>query len=336
MAFKRRGFPKKKAALVEGGLPQAAGNKYGVSPKEERTWNGTLYASKLEMRFHKALLEHFREDQIHLQVPFVLQEGFRMPFDKEMRRPIRYISDFVIGEKPDGNIIHPGSLVIDSKGFRTPEFNILRKLFEHTTGHPLWMLKNVKSLLQYIPIFKAMQEINRPLIKTLTDGPFIITGYISSDGTVSHKLLRIVGREGYLQLVRDSLEQLPEAFQCLISSNFNRFGLTKESFTEEQIQLGAASLEDSLRKKLEDKPADNEGASQITPAIGLFENKADHLIVLRMELIQETIVAQGAEEKNKKASASAFKAILEEQLPISRYLHRINLYPGKYTDVQPA
>ena len=325
MAFRKRGFLKKKAA-TEGETPKSAGNKYGVSAKEDRTWNGRLYASKLEMNFHKVLLEHFQEDRIHLQVPFVLQPSFRLSFDKEIRREVRYISDFVIGEKPEGNHIPPGSVVIDSKGFRTPDFNILKKLFEYTTGHPLQMLKSIKILKQQIPIFQAMQQIDLRLIATLSSGPFIVTGYVSSDGTVSHKKFRIIGREGYLDLVKASLEQLPAVYQQMAA----------DSFSPEVRTAALASLENSLKKKLEDKDQPSDEAAQITPSIAMFDGKPDHVIVLRLDELEKLVVSEGASGKTKKATMTAFKALLEEQLPIHRYVHRINLYPGKYTDVQPA
>jgi hypothetical protein len=332
MAFRKRGFLKKKAA-VAGEVPQPAGNKYGVSAKEDRTWEGRLYASKLEMNFHKVLLEHFPADQIHIQIPFVLQPSFRLPFDKELRREVRYISDFVIGDKPEGNLIHPGSVVIDSKGFRTPDFNILKKLFEYATGHPLQMLKSIKILKQQIPTFKAMQQIDLRLIATLSAGPFIVTGYTSSDGTVSHKKFRIIGREGYLDLVRASLELLPTIAPRIVSEAVEAgFG----TLTERDLDGCVEALETSLKKKLEDKEQPSDEAAQITPSIAMFDGKPDHVIVLRLEELEKLVIAEGAATKPKKPTASAFKAILEAQLPIHRYVHRINLYPGKYTDVQPA
>jgi hypothetical protein len=323
-------------AVAHGALPppesKPAGNKYKVSPVEERTWEGAVYASKLEMKFHQELLKHFRPDQIHLQVAFQLQEGFRMSFDQEYRRPIRYVSDFVIGEPPAGNSILPGSVVIDSKGFKTPSFLILKKLFEYVTGHPLWLIKSVKALNLLIPQIQAMQTSNQNIIKTLTGNAFIVLGYSSSDGTVSHKKFRIIGREGYLRLVQESLDRLHEVHQTTVNA---LRGNPSNKFTDEMMVAGAKSLEESLRKKLDDREPPTGEAGQITPAIGYFENKVDHLIVLRLEEL-EVVKVVDPEKKTKKPTASAFKALLEEQLPIHRYVHRINLYPGKYQDVQPA
>jgi hypothetical protein len=335
---KRRSTQKALLALAQahGALPveetPKPGNKYKVSPVEERTWNDRVYASKLEMNFHKELMNHFREDQVHLQVAFELQPGFRMSFDKDLRRPIRYISDFVIGEKPDGLTIRPGSVVIDSKGMRTSEFNILKKLFEYATGNPLWLLKSVKKLKEQIPTLLAMQTINQDMIKTLTDGPFIVVGYASSDGTVAHKKMRIIGREGYLKLVQESLDQLPDAYQALVAETLSN---PANKFTDEMMSSAGKALETSLKKKLEDKEQTPEGSGQITPAIGYCDNKLDHFIVLRLEQMDETIT-HAPEAKVKKASMTGFKDLLEAQLPIHRYVHRINLYPGKYVDVQPA
>lgn len=336
--MKRKSTQKALIALAQahGALPveekPLAGNKYKVSPVEERTWNGRVYASKLEMNFHKELMNHFREDQVHLQVVFELQPAFHMSFDKDLRRPIRYISDFVIGEKPDGLALHPGSVVIDSKGMRTPQFNILKKLFEYATGSPLWILKSVKKLKEQIPTLLAMQTINQDMIKTLTGGPFIVVGYTSSDGTVAHKKMRIIGREGYLKLVQESLDQLPEVYQNSVA---NAMADPANKFTQDMMSAAGEALEASLKKKLEDKEQTPEGSGQITPAIGYCDNKLDHFIVLRLELMDET-VTHAPEAKVKKASITGFKDVLEKQLPIHRYVHRINLYPGKYVDVQPS
>jgi glutamate/tyrosine decarboxylase-like PLP-dependent enzyme len=177
-----------------------------------------------------------------------------------------------------------------------------------------------------------MQAINHDMIKTLTAGPFIVVGYASSDGTVAHKKMRIIGRDGYLKLVQESLDQLPDAYQALVTETMAN---PANKFTGEMMCQAGESLTASLKKKLEDKEQTPESTSQIHPAIGYCDNKLDHFIVLRLEQMDETIT-HAPEAKVKKASMTGFKDLLEAKLPIHRYVHRINLYPGKYVDVQPA
>lgn len=60
--------------------------------------------------------------ELKRQVPFVLQESFKK--NNVTYRGIKYIADFVYEQ--DGKTI-----IEDAKGYRTPEYEIKKKLFEY-------------------------------------------------------------------------------------------------------------------------------------------------------------------------------------------------------------
>lgn len=83
------------------------------------------FESNLEATRYKELKLLQRAKQIsnlRLQVPFLLQEGFKK--NGKTHRKIEYIADFVYEE--NGQII-----VEDTKGMKTETFKIKQKLFEY-------------------------------------------------------------------------------------------------------------------------------------------------------------------------------------------------------------
>lgn len=106
----------------------------------EADYNGTHYRSTLEAKTAMALDS--------LGIPFeyesrkiVLQEGFRCSFQKDKVRSIVYIPDFVIGP-----------LLLECKGFETPEWKIKKKLVfkwlqENEPDTIFYQVKNAKKQL---------------------------------------------------------------------------------------------------------------------------------------------------------------------------------------------
>lgn len=69
------------------------------------------------------LLQRAKEiSNLRLQVPFVLQEGFKK--NGRTYQAIKYIADFVYEEKGQ-------TIVEDTKGMKTETFKIKQKLFEY-------------------------------------------------------------------------------------------------------------------------------------------------------------------------------------------------------------
>jgi hypothetical protein len=97
-------------------------NKFRVSPKEQRTCDGIVFASKREMKVYQDLALLKKAKKIK---SFELQPVFEL-LPKPNR--VKYIADFKV-------INNDGSEEIwDVKGFETPDFKIKKKMM--TYFHP--------------------------------------------------------------------------------------------------------------------------------------------------------------------------------------------------------
>jgi len=97
-------------------------NKYNVSAKEDRTYNGIVFDSKAEMKRYielKALEIAGEIKQLTLQPEYILQESFE--YNKKKYRDIKYQADFVYTKGKD-------VIVEDVKGKKTKEYMIKKKL----------------------------------------------------------------------------------------------------------------------------------------------------------------------------------------------------------------
>ena len=98
-------------------------NKYNVSNKKDRTYNGIVFDSKAEMLRYIELFILQKKDIIQslkLQPVFILQDSFMI--GKEKVREIKYIADFQYIE--DGKII-----IEDVKGKETADYLLKKKMF---------------------------------------------------------------------------------------------------------------------------------------------------------------------------------------------------------------
>lgn len=115
--------PRRSAATA--GSPRAPRSKYGNrkveqdgitfdSLKEMRRWN------ELVLLQRAGVISELRRQVAYELVPSVILDGRK-------QRPVSYVADFQYREN--------GVLVTeDSKGFRTPEYRIKRKLMAHVHG----------------------------------------------------------------------------------------------------------------------------------------------------------------------------------------------------------
>ena len=98
-------------------------NKYGA---EKTEWNGRVYDSKKEAKRAAALEQQEKFGiikNLQKQVAFELQPGYTNKQGKKIR-PITYIADFVYQKD---NTMY----VEDTKGFRTKEYELKKKIFEY-------------------------------------------------------------------------------------------------------------------------------------------------------------------------------------------------------------
>lgn len=97
-------------------------NKYGA---RKVTVDGITFDSKKEARKYQELKLLKRAGEIkdfELQPEFVLLEGFQ-DLNGTWHRPIKYRADFRV-TYPDGRVV-----VIDTKGYRTKDYAIKKKMF---------------------------------------------------------------------------------------------------------------------------------------------------------------------------------------------------------------
>jgi hypothetical protein len=93
--------------------------------------DGLTFASKKEARryWELSLLQKVGEiKNLETQVPFELQCGFVLPKGEKVR-PIKYVADFVYVRTSDGKTV-----VEDTKGMKTPAYEIKKKLFLRIYG----------------------------------------------------------------------------------------------------------------------------------------------------------------------------------------------------------
>lgn len=110
-------------------------NKFGVSAREQRTLDGIVFASKLEMTVYRFL--KINSIPFTRQPEIVLQEAFE--HEGKKIRPVRYIGDF---EVKLGDV----SYLIDTKGVRTPLFAMKEKLLLRM-GRPVCCIQSIGQLL---------------------------------------------------------------------------------------------------------------------------------------------------------------------------------------------
>jgi hypothetical protein len=305
-------------------------HKYGVSKAEERTHNGLVFDSKLEMKFHRILETCLPGHPIARQVLFELQPSARSCPDGKVVRGIHYKADFVLGplgHGPGGPFPLPGCMVIDAKGVRTDVFDMLAKMFWFRFGQTIRILKTEKALLETISHYKNFMETNEILKLRAADGkPFGITDYVNSAGQASNLRVRFLGREGYLDLVRRSLDTLT--------------GLPAPEDAGEAWATAVAEVETSLRKALGEGDNPGEGRTErashetlvpLCEGLALKDGKAEDVVLFRLEILERESI--GSEEKKASASrneVSAAKKRINALLPLDAYCHRLNLYAGRY------
>lgn len=116
-------------------------NKYKVSAKADRTFNGIVFDSKWELKVYQWLLNNLCNSSLELQPKFSLLEKFR-DFEGKAQREIAYFADFKIWSETKDQYI-----IVDAKGLLTSDFKIKHKLFlSKYPSIPLYLPKNEKQL----------------------------------------------------------------------------------------------------------------------------------------------------------------------------------------------
>ena len=113
--------------------------KYNVAAKQDRTYKGIVFASKMEMRRYIQLemLEKAGEiRELTLQPRFLILEGFER--NGRHYKPIYYIADFLYFDPKVGK-----KVAEDVKGAKTEAFKIKEKLFHYRHNMELRLITKV-------------------------------------------------------------------------------------------------------------------------------------------------------------------------------------------------
>lgn len=352
----------KKADKVAAG--RKTGGKFNISPKSERTIEGRTFDSKLEMKMYEELMRHFSPEEVRTQVRFILQPSYCLDGEKDLQRALVYKADFVLGplagtaERPEPGV---GSMVLDAKGMVLSSFVVASKLFEYKWRMPVIAVKSVKQLKGYIEQFKMTQQANQEYVSILTSGrPFVVRGYVNSSGEKADLTVEVIGRNGYLDLVRRSKNELDawevypekgesEPYRISDSAADPSGGLLVPGNELQIAQEAVTKVKDSLTKKL-GEGGEEEGAvrresketfTPLSPDVGIINGDPTQLAVMRLRIISREVQG-GAEpseapfKQKKSSSTTVWRKKIEDRLPVGQYCHRLNLYPGKFDSLEPV
>lgn len=108
-------------------------NKYGVSPKLDRTWKGKTYASKAECQFAQEL-------DFQMRCGGAIESVKEQPAYLLTKSKIKYIADFLVTESTGYQ------RVIDVKGAETDVFKLKKRLWRDygPPGMPLELVRKTK------------------------------------------------------------------------------------------------------------------------------------------------------------------------------------------------
>lgn len=123
-------------------------NKFKVAPKIERTYMGTVFASKAEMLyFRDVIMPQLNSGKIK---DVTCQKKFELGVPENV-----YVADFTV-TKPDGS-----HHTVDIKGMSTPKFNHDRLLWSRYGPHPLHVIKRVGENFKTLEVITPGTELAR-------------------------------------------------------------------------------------------------------------------------------------------------------------------------------
>lgn len=97
-------------------------NKFGVSPKEQRTWNGKVYDSKGEMKY-RHFLEVLKKSADPDMLVLEIEEQVKYPITINNQLICSYILDFKVTYSDRIEYV-------DFKGVKTPIYKLKKKMMK--------------------------------------------------------------------------------------------------------------------------------------------------------------------------------------------------------------
>lgn len=126
-------------------------NKYRVAPKEDRTWNGRVYASKAEMLYARDVLDMKRRNIKSFN--YWHQPSYRLGCPEN-----KYVADFCVQETPI-NSTAAVLYAVDVKGVETPVFRKNKRLWKVYGPYPLHIVKRQRNNRKGMSGFKTVEII---------------------------------------------------------------------------------------------------------------------------------------------------------------------------------
>jgi hypothetical protein len=178
------------------------------------------------------------------------------------------------------------------------------------------------------------EEINSEVEKALAgDKAVLIEKYVTSDGVVKDYVVELLPDSGYKDMIKESLETLnknPEEFL---------FNIRPSDADAEEWVTAVTEQINSFKNSLDpssDKPAwtDKQVLTKFGSVLLTSSDSAPTVVIKNMRVLSSTVQTENVEEKLPKGNIPRYKHIIRSKLPISKYLPRLNLAPGKFTAVK--
>lgn len=153
-------------------------------------------------------------------------------------------------------------------------------------------------------------------------GTLHIRGYRTSNGAEMNYTVKLLGPNGYKDLVRESLEKAGDLPRPAEFDNEVWAEAMAEKISSWQKTLNGDTAPRSFSRAL----MEHEGYST-------YADDPDTYILRNLMKVSEEVVTPGEEKMVKSAAKTLAKAVIDRQLPIGKYLGQLNLAPGKYISV---
>lgn len=167
-----------------------------------------------------------------------------------------------------------------------------------------------------------MNNARETIAAAAKGGTLRILGYRTGSGAEINYTVRLLGPQGYRELVRESLEKTkditrPDEFDSEVWAE-----ALKEKIASFQRTLDGETVSRNFARSM----MEHEGYSS-------YEDEPDTFILRNLLKVSEEIVTPGEVKMVKSAAKTLAKAAMDKMLPIGKYLGQLNLAPGKYNSV---
>lgn len=151
-----------------------------------------------------------------------------------------------------------------------------------------------------------------------------IKGYVSGDGTVADYIVKLIGHEGYLDLIRASLKMLQGG---KIAKPAGIPPADWDAAVAEQITSWTRTLQGESSRTAT-TPLKPMGGYWIDPS------RPDLVAIKNLLEVHCRVLTPSTKAATKSAAKTLAKKHIAESAPIGNYNGQMNLAPGKFTDLE--